>query len=280
MSELVSISKCTLNRSYGATTSATASFTVKVPFTDCPNNYPHPIYACQKAIGGTTEGIPVFGESVDAYTPLFCIDTNTSVDVKNSGSDYFLINVDCNYVQAAKLECNYLITMRSSMQSENTVFDIFGQKLTVSYIYPDNIMPTYQTQSVQVLRPTVELVATGISQTNNPTAVAAGWIGYLNNDVFNEWFAPHTLLCTGCNYEVHDLTSTPPHYKFQFTFSTSASETGWYPLMWFVDGQTGECPSDASISNGIATAYVYRGMNYNDTFPFNGKEKFIYTGNS
>lgn len=263
---LIAKNKCQLNKSYGSVQTASINYIVKVPYSTVSSSVP--IYAVSEAM--LADGVPRFGEPVDALTPLYAVEHKGTISSFDSDNWYVDVNID--FLAAHKMENNYLITMRTSMTTENTNRDITGALLTCDYTYPGDLVPTYQTGNVQVQRPSVEICAIGLSKTNNPMSIVAGWMGYINTDTF-AGMNPQTLLCTQCNYELHNMLSTPETYKFQFSF-TGTTES-WYPIYWFKDGTTGEAPVDLVWGNGIKQAFVYRGMPYNDAFPFNGAEQYI-----
>ncbi len=210
------------------------------------------------------DGIPRFGESVTS-NHLYAYDYTTKIVNTKIGEHSYLVEVDVKFAPFHKMENNYIMNFRSSMQTKQAITDYFGQPAIVEYTYPDTEQTVSQICPYEKFQPTFEMTCTGISQTTNPLSVVSTWLGATNGDTF-QGLPPGQLLCTSVNYDVYNSNPYTPQYRFQFVFQGNIEL--WQQLIFFKDGETGNVPDDLVAGVGFKNIQVYKIMNFNDYFPF------------
>jgi hypothetical protein len=212
--------------------------------------------------------LPHFADPIAGYLQLYVVNQSASyTNTSTLGDGAYMITVTTKAVNATKMDNGYLLYIRGACQSTTTKQDVFGQLCTVEYTYPGDIEPTEQVCELPWMKPSFEVVSTGISECDNPVPVIDTWLNKVNSATF--WgINASKLLCTGVNVEPFSITSNPKKYKFQFTFSGVPDD--WYPMGYFVDPQTNKTPPDVQMLTGYKKFLLYQSMDYNQVFPFAG----------
>lgn len=231
-------------------------------------------YDPAEAVAAAVAACPDYLSRISTGDNLYVATHNATLD--EHGEVDYRVRVDVKYLPAHMLEGNYIFQVRGMVQTQESSRDCNGNLVVVDYYDPVQEITLYQTGTFQAAFPGVEIVATGISATANPTDIVKNWLGYANSAQC--WgFGEYCILCVDVSYEPWDLEAAIPKYKFKFSFQvitnqmgTSALESG-YALFVMFKNSSGQTPSDVSLGNGIELVYPYLGLDYTATFPFEGR---------
>lgn len=215
-------------------------------------------------------GIPAFGDIPAAFTNLILVNRSVSL-VDHQQTKFY---VDCEYLAAGDAESGFIFRGSTSLSQVERDKDIGGVPITVSHTFstdpavePD---PQYQGKTlvqggtVSVLRPQMELTATGILSRDFPQNEMAAWEGYTNSEPWANGPAGFWL-CSSVNFKVLDVSTSPQKCLFEFTFQGRGD--GWNPWVTFKDPRTGDVPYGLVDGVGRKHPAEYPARDYNTLFP-------------
>lgn len=213
--------------------------------------------------------IPQYGQRLNAYQNLYC--SGHSASLSEVTSDNWLYTVVCTFVPGHRLGNGYILTMRGGVSSVSTSRDWSGNLLTTgTYTDPDSIVQPAQGGEIQILYPTVDLTASGLSDSSDPLDTVAPWLGFVNSAAW-QGYGAYQVLCTGVTYEPVSLERIPNLYRFEFQFQVQlplpgTGLQGWDQEIFWRDAN-GRVPVDATIGNGIAHVSPYPSVDFNTLYP-------------
>jgi hypothetical protein len=154
---------------------------------------------------------------------------------------------------------NFVFRGGTTAGQTETNQDANGNALVVHYTYPDpypynpNLSGQTDTQmaTVTVFLPQSTLMADCVTQVDQPLYWSEFFSGGVNAFTWNGG-APHTWMCTRCDFEPWDLSTDPPTWKFDFEFQRKLDT--WDQFYFWVDPNTGRPPSDLVAGVGIKQA--------------------------
>ncbi|MEO0132667.1 MAG: hypothetical protein ABIK73_07055 [candidate division WOR-3 bacterium] len=202
-------------------------------------------------------------------------------DSTNQENEMLFI-VEAVWVDETKKAENVLWETTSTLEQTETVFDAFGNLITVQY-YPDiGSEPIFQVVPVRHTRPRMEIRMKSLDDWNdyfnvvpigvNPIGyMTAGWLNKINS---TNWlgFAMHTVLCTYVSVSPFYVHPSGQRYIYESQFSFIFDPETHNRIVYYRN-EDGKTPTNIDLisGNGARLVQVYQDTDFNLLFPLAGK---------
>ena len=172
----------------------------------------------------------------------------------------------------------------TNVSQVNSVFDYFGNTITVEHTYPADdpdypSMTLTQGGQIQAYEPQTTLQAECLWRITFPDLnVSRRYVGAVNGTAW-KGDAPYTWLCTGVDFSSTNIISGQSYFngvafpgaygpEWKFIFMFQFNPDGWNPWVVFTDARTGKPPVDLIYDTGYRQVAWYAEMNFGYPIPY------------